>query len=653
LRAKALPPSVAHMSFEDLHLITTWAQVVQLRDNDLLTPAELNLLEAAQAGTTAKVGLTVPNLKAPNVLIRASLLRYLILGGCKDFSTQPSGITVSGAWIAGELDLSFTTAHGPIDFHNCHFAARPQMVQLRADGLTIVSCLLANGMNAARIQIAGNLTLNGSKIHGKTSLSGSDIKGHLSCTQASLNNPEGSAFKAQGMQVASSVLLEGTTANGQVSLLGAQIGGQLVAIGAAFHNPAGHALNAQSTRVRGDAFLRYVQATGEVSFMGAEVSGVLDCGHATLRNVDGAAFNAQRLVVREGFIWRRLRDVAGAVDLTSAHVGDLWDDPESWALCEKIFLSGFIYDVLHGAIDVPERLDWLKTGAVGRREFYPQPYEQLAKLLRDTGHRSDARAIMVAKEKEQRKASRARWRREAAWRESLLSASNLQGDVQAEAIAALKERRPNDPQLARLTMLHPRDGSELGVGTQTLAYARQQFRGEQIWHNIRVGWRNTGSVIADRIFGVVVGYGHKPERSFYMLLVLVFIGWFLADQAWKDGDFAPTMGPVLMSESWQALATDPNVANPAQVWSDKYMLAPDGTPVLTAGRDYETFNAVAYAVDLVVPIVSLGQEASWAPSTTRGSWGWWLWGARWWLTALGWIVTAIGAAAVTGVIRRD
>ncbi len=64
-----------------------------------------------------------------------------------------------------------------------------------------------------------------------------------------------------------------------------------------------------------------------------------------------------------------------------------------------------------------------------------------------------------------------------------------------------------------------------------------------------------------------------------------------------------------MSQSWQTLATDPTIANPAKVWSDKFMLAPDGTPTLTAGRDYETFNAVAYAVDLVIPIVSLGQEA--------------------------------------------
>ena len=641
------------MNYEDLHLITAWRQVVQLREDGLLTSAEQTLLDAAQLGETARVSLTVPNLKSPNVLVRAALLRYLIMGGCSDFQTQPSGITLNGAWIAGRLDLSFTQARGPIDFFNCHFSERPQMLQLQADGLTIVGCTLADGLNAARIQIAGNLTLNGSRVDGKISLSGGDIKGHLSCTQATLRHPDGSALKAQGMKVASSVLLEGTTATGQVSLLGAQIGGQLVAIGAAFHNPQGHAFNAQSTQVRGDAFLRYAIADGEVSLMGAEISGVLDCTYAILRAPEREALNAQRLVVREGFIWRRLRDVQGAVDLTSAHVGDLWDDPESWAMVDELSLSGFIYDVLHGGIDVPNRLAWLKKGAVSRREFYPQPYEQLAKLLRDTGHRADARTIMVAKEQEQRRASRARWRREADWREELLQASQQTGETQQETIQNLQERRPADPELARLTMLYPDQARALGIADLTLEHARTEFQLTQRRMRTRVWWRNAGSLIADRVFGFVVGYGHKPERSFYMLVALVLIGWLLADRAWEDGDFAPTQGPVLMSQGWQSLATDPDIQNPAKVWSDKYQLSPQGVPVLSEGRDYETFNALSYAVDLVVPIVSMGQEAAWAPSTTRGPWGQWLWWVRWWLIALGWIVTAIGAAAVTGVIRRD
>lgn len=641
------------MTYTDLHLITRWAEVVELRDAGLLTPAEELLLQAAERGETARVGLTVPNLKAPHVLIRAHLLRYLILGGCKDFRTQPSGITLRGAWIGGTLDLSFTAPHGPVDFFNCHFAQRPQMLQTQADGLAIVDCTLADGLNAARIQIAGNLTLNGSRSDGKVSLSGAVIKGHLSCTRAVLRNEAGAAFKAQGISVASSVLLEGTAATGLVSLLGAQIGGQLVAIDVSLHNATGHALNCQSTQVRGDAFLRGAVTTGEVSFMGAEINGVLDCSHATLRHPEGQALNAQRLVVREGFIWRRLRDVAGAIDMTSAHVGDLWDDPESWATCDRIYLSGFRYDVLHGGINVDDRLAWLKKGAISRREFYPQPYEQLAGLLRETGHRSDARAIMVAKEREQRKAARARWQREAEWRADLLAAGAATGVARAKRLAALQDRRPNDPDLERWMLLHPPDDRTLGVSDLTLAYARRDLRSNLRWRNLRVYWRNLGSLIADKVLGVVVGYGHKPERSFYMLLVLVACGWFLSDRAWEAGDFAPTAGPVLMSEGWQTLAKDARIANPAQVWSDKYMVAPDGTPVLTAGRDYETFHAAAYAVDLVVPIISLGQEASWAPSTTRGPWGQILWWVRWWLIALGWIVTAIGAAAVTGVIRRD
>ena len=143
------------MSFEDLHLITRWAQVVQLRDNDLLTPAELVLLDNAQAGTTAQISLVVPNLKSPHVLIRAALLRYLNLGGCKDFRPQPSGITVNGAWIGGKLDLSFTTARGPVDFFNCYFADRREMVQLQADGWALVGCRRTDGIIAVGIQFSG------------------------------------------------------------------------------------------------------------------------------------------------------------------------------------------------------------------------------------------------------------------------------------------------------------------------------------------------------------------------------------------------------------------------------------------------------------------------------------------------------------------
>jgi hypothetical protein len=138
-----------------------------------------------------------------------------------------------------------------------------------------------------------------------------------------------------------------------------------------------------------------------------------------------------------------------------------------------------------------------------------------------------------------------------------------------------------------------------------------------------------------------VGYGFRPERSLILAVLLVIgLGAFF-QAAWRAGDMAPDAAPILISADWVA-ATQSHPENPAAFWSQPGQ----------AGQDYETFNGFAYAADLVVPLVSLGQEAAWAPSTSRsplGRAGWWM---RWFAKALGWVIAALVAAAVTGVIRR-
>ena len=84
-----------------------------------------------------------------------------------------------------------------------------------------------------------------------------------------------------------------------------------------------------------------------------------------------------------------------------------------------------------------------------------------------------------------------------------------------------------------------------------------------------------------------------------------------------------------------------NSFNPAELWEQTH-----------TGRDYETFSALAYAADVVIPIIDFGQETAWAP-TTEGFCGTVSWAARWVLKTLGWIAVALGAAAVTVVVRRD
>lgn len=176
-----------------------------------------------------------------------------------------------------------------------------------------------------------------------------------------------------------------------------------------------------------------------------------------------------------------------------------------------------------------------------------------------------------------------------------------------------------------------------------LALARRGLRHDLQWFNakdkLRIWWWKTKSLGLHRL----VGYGYQPFNSLWTLLILVAFAAGMSQMAWRAGDFAPNSDVILATSDWQVLAEDKAIANPARLWSDKH----------GKGRDYESFNAHAYGFDLVVPIVNIGQEVAWAPSTTRGPWGWNLWWMRWGFTVVGWIVTALGAAAIAGVIRRD
>lgn len=140
------------------------------------------------------------------------------------------------------------------------------------------------------------------------------------------------------------------------------------------------------------------------------------------------------------------------------------------------------------------------------------------------------------------------------------------------------------------------------------------------------------------MFRVVVGYGYRPFYSLWALGALLIFGFFIFFLAWSNGEFAPSAAVILVSDGWLAVQ---DAGNPAEAWEKT-----------AAGQDYETFNALAYAADIVVPIIDLGQEDAWAP-TTEGPIGTFAWAARWFLKILGWIAVALGAAALTGVVRRD
>ncbi len=241
-------------------------------------------------------------------------------------------------------------------------------------------------------------------------------------------------------------------------------------------------------------------------------------------------------------------------------------------------MVGSTYEAVFGPTELGFRLSWLRQTANIEASFHPQPYQQLAKFYRETGQRYEAREILVAKEIEQRKATRKAIRERKARTESW-----MQPDVLATAKLAM----------------------------------------------------DTGSRF-------VAGYGYKPLRSLGWIAGLVCLTMLAAFATWNAGDFAPNSPVVLTSQDWKTIADGPS-ENPAAEWSD----------ALAPGKDYETFYSFAYALDVVVPVLDLGQTDAWAPSPGRGAWGYWMFYLQKIFIVLGWVVTAIAAAAISGMIRRD
>ena len=170
---------------------------------------------------------------------------------------------------------------------------------------------------------------------------------------------------------------------------------------------------------------------------------------------------------------------------------------------------------------------------------------------------------------------------------------------------------------------------EMRQGEVALGLARRERR----WFAYARIW------LSDRFMRFVIGYGYRPQRSLYwMAASLVAISYFF-HMTYQAGDMTPAAPPILVSSGW-AEALDAAPVHTAQYWGSH------------AGKDYETFHPFAYAFDLFVPLVDLGQESAWGPSTERGPLGrvgWWL---RWVMEVVGWVVTALAAAAVTGLVRR-
>ena len=179
-------------------------------------------------------------------------------------------------------------------------------------------------------------------------------------------------------------------------------------------------MSADRARVAGDVLLSGgLEAVGEVRLPGTEIGGALSCEGATLDGGGGDALSADGARVAGGLFLRDGFKASGALNFTEARLRAIADEGACGPAPDlaPLDLTGCTYGGIHcepGAFTAEARLRWLDRceSSCPGPEFHPGPFEQLAKVFRESGHPEDARAILIEKARRQRLSRRIRllWR---------------------------------------------------------------------------------------------------------------------------------------------------------------------------------------------------------------------------------------------------
>jgi hypothetical protein len=124
---------------------------------------------------------------------------------------------------------------------------------------------------------------------------------------------------------------------------------------------------------------------GAVRLADAHISGQLNLCHAKLTNPAGPVLDLEDATAKHLFLPAQAICPHGATTRTSCA-----------ASAPRLTLSGLAYTSLH-AVDWRE---WLHLIRYHTRDYRPQPYQQLAAVLRACGHESTAREVLIAQQRD-------------------------------------------------------------------------------------------------------------------------------------------------------------------------------------------------------------------------------------------------------------
>jgi hypothetical protein len=550
---------------------------------------------------------------------------------CGDGFTAAGEINLSGAHIGGQLNLNTATL------------TNPDGIALNAVSLTAAQGLCGqdefSATGAIRLlgaHIGGQLILNGATLTnpGGTALSadnlivdqdmfcgegftatglirlpGAHIVGQLSLDGAMLANHDGPVVVADNLTIDQDMSCSaGFSTQGEVSLLGARIGGELRLNGATLTNPGGTALTAVSLTVGQSMRCDGFTATGEIDLSGAHIGAQLILDGANLTNPDGIALDAVSLTVDQHMSCREGFTATGEIRMLGAHIGEqlildsaTLTNPSGIALhadgltvekdmrCSEGFTATGEINLI--GVNIGEDLNLTGASLANPAESALDVEGASIKTLhlpqaRPNGNidLTNAKVGVLVDDEE-------------SWPTVLYLRGFVYESLENRGISTRARLRwlklhPGrfTPQLYdQLAETYRRDGNESAARTVAVA---KQWRRRRAFNPLNWLWYST------------VGYGYRTWLAGIWLVALVGLGTWIFRGAY----------PAHMT----AISSNP-----------------------------PPFHAPVYALDILLPVVDLGQKAAWQPQGS--AYLYWSWA----LTVAGWVLSTAVVAGLTGILKRN